>query len=295
MGAVARPAAGAVEITGVAAVGGVTRRDPPVSVRLMLVPRKVKTRGPTVSANRGRKPLRDALDKINRGNARTFTAIEPIFLTSMRAFDEGVVRGDTTQGDERNGKGDFLNDVLALLLERASGKELHTRPGVPGLLLNHKLDVAYPSTGQVELTVETKAAGIPKHKRNPSQKHPEGRAGSADLDKRVKEAAFKDIDIKGHYASGRGGGGGATSDLTTWLRQTPPRNFLFLSVRVRDDADRRAAEHFARVAGQWFDACGLYCYGWKAAHTEYEPKMIDATVRLQTVFDRVATLLRNLP
>jgi hypothetical protein len=259
------------------------------------VARKVKTRGARVRASKGRKPLRDALAEIHNSSAKTFTGIEPVFIATMQAFDEGVVRGDTTQGDERNGKGDFLNDVLAVLLERASGKALHTRPNVPGLLLNHKLDLAYPSTREVELTVETKAAGIPKHQRNPSQRHPEGRAGSADLEKRIKEAAFKDIDIKGHYASGRGGGGGATSDLTTWLRQTPPRNFLFLSVRVRDDADLRATEQFARVAGQWFDGCGLYCYGWNRGHATYESKKVDPTVRLQTVFDRVATLLRNLP
>lgn len=75
----------------------------------------------------------------------------------------------------------------------------------------------------MQLTVETKATGIPKHPGSPKQAA-NGRPGSADLEKRLKEAAFKDIDVKGEYSRTVGQGGGATSDLTTWLRRTPPQN-----------------------------------------------------------------------
>src|SRR3954452_5353861 len=103
----------------------------------------------------------------------------------MYAFDKLVVKGTADQGDIQNGKGDYFNDVLALLLERCSGKTLHSRPDVAGLSFRrHMLDVAYPATGTVAFTIETKATGIPKHPRNPKQRHPEGRAGSADLEKR---------------------------------------------------------------------------------------------------------------
>ena len=88
-----------------------------------------------------------------------------------------------------------------MLLENCSKKTLHTRPNVPGLSFkSNKLDVAYPATGYVQFTIETKATGVPKHPGNTEQKHPEGRAGCADLDKRLKEAAFKNIDLKAETA-----------------------------------------------------------------------------------------------
>ena len=37
----------------------------------------------------------------------------------MQAFDDLVATGVADQGDIQNGKGDYFNDVLALLLERA--------------------------------------------------------------------------------------------------------------------------------------------------------------------------------
>lgn len=210
-----------------------------------------------------RQPLVAALALAAEKQARTFSEVEGIFLEAMRAFDDLVAEGVATQGDIQNGKGDFFNDLLALLLENCSGKRLHTRPNVPGLSFrNHKLDVAYPETGTVELTVETKATGVPKHPRNPLQRHPEGRAGSADLEKRIKEAAFKVIDLKAEAARHAGRAGGPTSDLHTFLRKGSPRCYIFLSVRTRDQADAVQTNNFGHIASAWFDACGLYCYGW---------------------------------
>lgn len=101
------------------------------------MPRNVKTFGRKVVARQGRKPFVDALHSIGQSDVRTFKAVEPTFLQAMNDFDVLVAAGKTTQGDRQNGKGDFLNDVLALLLERCSGKKLHTRPGVPGLLFQN--------------------------------------------------------------------------------------------------------------------------------------------------------------
>lgn len=257
--------------------------------------RKVKTARAAETAP-GRAPFASALTTINAGTATRFADVEPVFLKAMHAFDNLIVAGKTTQGDRQNGKGDFLNDVLALLLERCSGKQLHTRRAIPGLLfVNHSLDVAYPLAGTVQLTIETKATGIPKHAGNSAQTA-EGRPGSADLPKRIKEAAFKDIDIKGEYARSLGMGGGATSDLTTWLRRTPPQNWLFLSVRVRSESDLMKTIDFAQMASRWFDDCGLYAYGhqdWDVS-SGYETKPVPRTVELDRVMHNVCSALRAL-
>jgi hypothetical protein len=157
-----------------------------------------------------------ALKYAQRKKLSTWTAFEPAYLQAMREFDDLVAAGGVSGGDLRNGKGDAFNDFLVTLLENCSGKRLNTRPDVPGLSFRrHKLDMAYPDVPDpVELVVETKAAGVPIHPGNvDSQRHLEGRAGAADLEKRVKEASLKNIDIKAEAARTAGKGGGPTSDL----------------------------------------------------------------------------------
>lgn len=261
------------------------------------MPRKAKTLTPETATKPGRAPLVAALQQMADMNASTFREVESIYLAAMQEFDRLVAEGVADQGDIQNGKGDFLNDMLALLLANCSGKQLHTRPGVPGLSFrNHKLDVAYPATGEVLLVVETKATDIPKHPRNPKQPHPEGRAGSADLEKRIKEASFKNIDIKAEAARIAGAGGGPTTDLGSWIKSAPPRCYMFLAVRVRDGADLSAAINFAHIAATWFDACGLYCYGWDDERSAYEEKSVEVTsLELDRVLSNVCTALRALP
>jgi len=186
---------------------------------------------------------------------------------------------------------------VSLLLERCSGRELHVRPNVPGLsFARHDLDAAYPPSGLVELTIETKATGVPKHPDNSRQKNINGRPGAADLEKRVKEASLKNIDIKAERAREEGQGGGATSDLSEWLRASPPKCYMLLSCRVVDDKDLERCKYFARIAAAWFDACGLFAYGLNASRTAYEAKpVIDTGLEMDRVLSRVCTTLRNLP
>jgi hypothetical protein len=225
-----------------------------------------------------------------------FETIEPLFLKTMTAFDQLVADGTATQGDIQNGKGDFFNDVLQVLLEQCSGKHLGTRPKVRGLSFpNHMLDIAYPATGRVTFTIETKATGAPKHPRNTRQKNVDGRPGSSDLEKRVKEAAFKNIDLKAEDARHGGRGGGATSDLMSFLRAALPRCYMFLSVRVVSDKDLQRTIHFANIANQWFDGCGLYSYGWNEKRTAYERKAVGSHLELDRVLAQVCTALRHLP
>jgi hypothetical protein len=242
-----------------------------------------------------RLPLTESLALLIAEETGSFAKAEHLFLAAMWQFDLHVANGIANQGDIQNGKGDFFNDFLSELLKRCSEKEVNTRPNVAGLSFpNHKLDIAYPLTGKVELTVETKATGVPKHPRNPAQRNPEGRPGAADLEKRIKEAAFKNIDIKGEIARVEGKGGGATSDLATWLQQTPPKCYLFFACRVTDDNDLRRTQDLALTAKVWFDACGLYCYGKDSEGTAYERKRVHPSIELDRVLAEVCTALRLL-
>lgn len=193
---------------------------------------------PRVAESPGCRPLFEMYQWAVAAKPSRWPEIEDRFLAAMWGFDQNFAAGLADQGDNQNGKGDFFTDLTALLLENCSGKELHGRGAVPGLIFpNHNLDTSYPRTGTVEILIETKAAGAPKSLRNPRQKNPQGRAGSSDLDKRVKEAGLKTIDLKAEWARTAGQGGGPTSDLLTWLRRSKPLSFLFLAIRVVDEKD----------------------------------------------------------
>lgn len=224
------------------------------------------------------RPLKAAYDRAAAAKAKSWNQVEDDFLAAMSAFDTDLAAtadkelSDTERtslsGDIQNGKGDFFNDLLALVLENCSGVEaLYTRSKVPGLIVReHNLDGVYPGTGTIEFLLEAKMMGTPRHALSPRQR-PEGRRGSADIGKRVKELAFKSIDLKGEYsrrmtmeghAPESGGSGGA--DLTTWLHCNPPRIYFFLAVRVLNGSDFDATVRWAHTAQQVVDAVGLYCY-----------------------------------
>lgn len=273
--------------------------------------RRQRTTAAKIRDNPARRPFLDARTAVLEGDARTFPEIEQSFLDAMWQFDQ-LVKGDETKpGDLRNGKGDFFNDLLQIIIERCSQTKLQSRPDVPGLLLDHRLDMAYPDRpNPVRLIIETKAAGLPRYPGNEqSQPHPGGRPGSADLDKRIKESAFKDIDIKGNAAAAAGRGAGATltaSDLSdargdkpitleSWLRETDPKSYLLLAIRIVDDHDLERTAGLASAAAQWFEDCGLYCYREAAGRYEAAPLPRGSRPRrLHTVIDKICRELTNL-
>lgn len=225
-----------------------------------------------------------------------WTLAEERFLAAMWEFDQAFAAGLANQGDNQNGKGDFFTDLVALILENCSGKELHGRGAVPGLIFpNHALDTSYPKEGTVEVLIETKVAGAPKSIRNPLQKNPQGRPGSSDLDKRVKEAGLKTIDLKAEWARNAGKGGGPTSDLLTWLRRSKPLSFLFLAIRVVDRRDFERTLFFANAAKQMMDDVGLVVYEPKASVQRYQALEVPTHLELDRVLSRVCDALRNLP
>jgi hypothetical protein len=204
--------------------------------------------------------------------------------------------GLANQGDIQNGKGDFFTDLIALVLENCSSHALYARGKVPGLIFPfHALDATYPPRGEVEVLVETKAAGAPKTGRNPSQKRAEGRPGSADLDKRVKEAGLKTIDLKAEWARRAGRGEGPAGDLLTWLRKSKPLSFMFMAVRVVDDADLRRTIDQTNAANQMMDGVGLVAYSPQPDKKRYALCKVPRHLDLDAVLTRVCTALKNLP
>jgi hypothetical protein len=132
----------------------------------------------------------------------------------------------------------------------------------------HELDVTYPATGPARFTLEAKVLGTPLHPGNEkSQTNALGRSGSADLDKRLKEAAFKAIDLKAEYdllVAGQGGAsrtGPGHASMTSWLRQQLPSAYVFLAARCIDETDRQRLMMSATAINQVFDHVGVFCFG----------------------------------
>jgi hypothetical protein len=262
-------------------------------------------------------PLRSMYGALVEGAATSWNQIESDFLAAMSAFDGGLpisLEGDPLASQRskemsaaiQNGKGDWFNNVVALLLERCSGVEtLYVRRHVPGLIIpEHNLDGVYPGdeSREIEFLLEAKMMGTPKHANSPGEK-PAGRAGSADTNKRVKELAFKSIDLKGEAArrltmigQPAAGGGAGGGDLSTWLHASRPRIYFFMAVRVIGDTDFAAVVRWAETAAQVVDAVGLYCYERApGSQTGYTARTgVPTAYELERVLYRACTELRQL-
>ena len=253
---------------------------------------KLRSTSNVVATKLGCAPLKRAYERAVALGPKTRAEVEDGFLRGMEGFDQNVASGAADMGDLQNGKGDFFNDLLALLLENCAQVQLYSRAGVPGLIFpKHDLDVTFPSTGAIEFILEAKAVGTPKHPGSPKQK-PIGRAGSADLDKRVKEIGFKTIDLKAEFArimAARGDSPGAMSgDLTTWLRSVKPKSYVFFAARVISDKDRDGVIRFADRAGLVSDAVGVFCFRPVAADqpTRYRAETVPSHIELGRVLFR---------
>lgn len=257
-------------------------------------------------------------DRLEAAGATSWNQVEAEFLSAMSQFDAGLPQAFDGSDDQKkrqsqelsaaiqNGKGDWFNNIVAFLLEKCSGVEtLYVRRRVPGLIIpEHNLDGVYPGdqTREIEFLLEAKMMGTPKHANSPSEKAA-GRAGSADTNKRVKELAFKSIDLKGEAArrltmvgmaptSGGAGGG----DLSTWLHGSRPRIYFFMGVRVLGDTDFAAVVRWVETAAQVVDAVGLYCYeSMPGSYTTYQRRSgVPTAYELERVLYRACTELQGL-
>jgi hypothetical protein len=257
-------------------------------------------------------------EQITQARATSWNQVEEPFLSAMSAFDsglpaafEGSDQDKSRQSRElsaalQNGKGDWFNNVIASLLERCSGVEtLYVRRRAPGLIIpEHNLDGVYPGdeTREIEFLLEAKMMGTPKHANSPGER-PVGRAGSADTNKRVKELAFKSIDLKGEAArrltmigTAPTAGGAGGGDLSTWLHASRPRIYFFMGIRVVGGTDFAAVIRWAETAAQVVDAVGLYCYEpMPGSFTQYRRRGgVPTAYELERVLYRACTELQGL-
>jgi len=246
----------------------------------------VRTTSKIVNKNPGCAPLKEAYARAVALHPKSWDDVQDIFLRGMEGFDANVASGVATTGDLQNGKGDFFNDLLALVLENCAQVQLFSRLSVPGLFIpKHNLDVTYPNEGPIEFILEAKAVGTPRHPLSQKAKAM-GRRGSADLDKRIKEIGFKAIDLKLEFArtAGAQGGGAATvtGDLATWLRAVKPKSFVCFAARVVNKTDLDAVLGKANLAASVSDAVGLFCYRPVAADqpTRYVAEHVPAHLEL---------------
>lgn len=264
------------------------------------IPSRVRATSNTVATKPGCVPLRDAYARAVELRPKGWAPVQDLFLRGMEGFDANVASGVADMGDLQNGKGDFFNDLLALILENCSQTTLYSRGGVPGLIFpKHNLDVSYPEVGAIQFAIEAKAVGTPRHPGSQKQKAI-GRPGSADLDKRVKEIAFKTIDLKAEYArilSERGESPNVISgDLTTWIKSVRPRSYVFFAARVVSDKDRERVVRFADLAGLVNDAVGVFCFRPVSDDepTRYRPEPIPPHIDIGRVLFRACQDLTAL-
>lgn len=253
---------------------------------------KPRSTSKLVATKPGCAPLREAYQRAVALRPKGWAEVEDSFLRGMEGFDENIASGVADLGDLQNGKGDFFNDLLALLLENCAGIQLYARGAVPGLVFpKHNLDLTFPSTGTIEFILEAKAVGTPKHPASP-RSAAVGRPGSADLAKRIKEIGLKTIDLKAEYARIMAGQGESPSpmggDLTTWLRSVKPKSYLFFAARVISDKDRDSVIRFADLAGLLNDAVGLYCFRRVSPNepTKYRTESVPSHIELGRVLFR---------
>lgn len=216
------------------------------------------------------RPLKEAYERLEAAAPSAWAHVEADFLEAMAKFDTLRAAGKVKDGAQRNGRGGFFNDLLALVLENCAGLDtLYKRTLVHGRVFKtHELDVTYPAEGPARFTLEAKVLGTPLHPGNEtSQTNALGRSGSADLDKRLKEAAFKAIDLKAEYdlLVAREGGASRTgpghASMTSWLRQQLPSAYVFLAARCIDETDRQRLMMSATAINQVFDHVGVFCFG----------------------------------
>ena len=217
----------------------------------------------------------------------------------MELFDAEVMAGRASEGERQNGKGDYFNEVVAAIVENASGVSLNRRRGVNGLVFrDYNLDVTHPATGVAEILIEAKTMGTPKHPGN-EKADPAGRSASADLPKRLREAGFKTIDLKAGFGFHQSTGErqvGPTGSLTSWLRQAKPLSYVLIAARVTDEGDLKRMIADTVSMTRIMDGMGLFCFmAEDPAHPQpsYFPCEVPVSVELGRTIHDIAEQMRG--
>lgn len=245
---------------------------------------------PYVAKKAGFLPLFRVYRRAEAAKLYRWPQVEEGFFSGLWEFDQEFIAGRTSKRSNQAARAGFLKDIVTLLLENGSNKKLQSKRVVPGLFFsNYMLESTYPKTGAVEILIQTRAAGVPNFSGRQRQRLKGG------LDEWIKEASLKTIDLKAEWARHTGQGGGPTSDLLTWLRQSKPLSYMFLAIRVVDAKDFDRAVFFANAANQMMDGVGLVAYEVNVQGDGYQACKIPPHLELDRVLSRVCTALRNLP
>jgi len=272
------------------------------------MPKKI---GQALATGNACKPFRDhlAVERAKSPRPSSWAQVQSDFLNAMALFDVEVIAGRASEGERQNGKGDYFNDLVAIVLETASGRTLSTRKLVPGLIFpNHNLDVTYPGGKNdiAEVLVEAKMLGTPKHPGSGKQKA-EGRPGSADLLKRAKELGFKTLDLKAGFGlkiSLSGGSQPAPSgDLGAWSKASRPKTYFLAGIRVASESDLKSCIEMCMNMQKVLDGVGLFAYTSNhltVPPTSYVPASYKGTtipsgLDFTTVVHQIGNVLASLP
>lgn len=204
-------------------------------------------------------PFRALLEHVESSGTETFAEIEDDFVAAMSEFDQRLVAGELTSGQNQN-KGLFFNELIARLIERCAGLGVAQRGKRPGILLpTVDVDLCYPADPKTRpaMIAEVKMAGTPKHPGSP-QAGAMGRPAAADVDKRIREIALNVIDLK---LADVQGGTTSIGDITSWIQETRPRFFALFGLRVIDANDlRKVLARFQYLANSYANGVGLALY-----------------------------------
>jgi hypothetical protein len=243
-------------------------------------------------------PFAQVLGAAASGDVRSFQEVEADVLVALAHFDNMMALGELTSG-QYQAKGLFFNELVAILIERCAQQRVARRGKRPGILLaSVDVDICFPSEPRTrpEVIAETKMAGTPKHPGNP-QAGPLGRAGSADLGKRIREIALNVIDLKLADAEG------ATApihDISTWIQQTTPPFFAFFGIRTTGERDLSQTVGRAQLlANSYANGVGLFLYEPVDPSTEtglvtYRPLRAPGGMSIDDTVTRICRLIKSV-
>ena len=166
----------------------------------------------------------------------------------------------------KTAKGDFFNDLLALILENCAEVSIWSRRGVPGFIMpTHSLDITHPSDGVKVPRGAAKALGTPKHP-GAQEEGPMGHRGRLTSEARQRSSPSRPSTSKWSMDESRSPAWRPPIGQSGWQpdHMAPDRGagtFLFISARVIGATDLYCSRHrLWERAAQVEDGVGIFCY-----------------------------------
>lgn len=237
-------------------------------------------------------PFDALLERVNKEKLGSWRSVEADFLAAVTAFDTEYSTGTHDAGWYQL-KGRFFNDLIVDLVENCAGREIARRAKRPGTLFAAiDLDICYPVDPRSPPIVagESKIAGTPPHSRNKNV----ARAGSQDIDKRVREVALNALDVKIANAATRDQ---SIIDIADWIRRTNPRYFTFWAFRADSVTDfQRAVRRLDALASSYADGVGGFFYEPISPDqpTTYRVVAPPDSLNMERAISRLCRLIANL-